>query len=82
MSLSSTAMSIPLRIILKEMQLSLDVQMALLERSGQLGDILNAVEYIEKFNLEPLKEFMLKYKLSANALEQLMTQNAQVMHNV
>jgi c-di-GMP-related signal transduction protein len=56
--------------------------MALLERSGQLGDILNAVEHIEKFNLEPLKEFMLKYKLSASALEQLMTQNAQVMHNV
>ena len=34
----------------------------------------------EKFDLEPLKEFMLKYK--ASAFEQLMIQKAQVMHNV
>ncbi len=76
MSLSSTVMSMPLRLILKEMNLSLDVQMALLERSGELGEMLTAVESIEKFKLKKLKKFMMKYGLDMHNIEYLMKQTS------
>ncbi len=76
MSLSSTVMLMPLRIILKEMNLSLDVQMALLERSGELGEMLVAVESIEKFKLKKLKKFMMKYGIKAHNIEYLMKQTS------
>ncbi|MDD5053420.1 MAG: HDOD domain-containing protein [Sulfuricurvum sp.] len=73
MSLSSTVMSMPLNLILKEINLSDDVNNALLEQTGVYGELLIAVEAIEKFDVEKIREFIAKYSIETTPFLRLMS---------
>lgn len=74
MSLSSTVFSVPLRLILKEMNLSEDVREALLESGGLLGEILKQVQAIEKYNIAKTLLFAKKFEISVASIQKLMTE--------
>lgn len=76
MSLSSAVMSMPLRLILKDMNLSDNVLGALLEHKGVLGELLEVVEAIERFNIEKLQTFIRSHHLSSSAVLQLISTTA------
>jgi len=73
MSLSSTVLSVPLRLILKEMSISEDVRQALLEKEGMLGEILSQVQAIEKYDIVSMMAFAKKFEISAISMQRLMT---------
>lgn len=76
MSLASAVMSMPLRLILKDMNLSENVLIALLEHKGLLGELLEVVEAIERFNVERIKEFIQTHSLSSAAVLALISSTA------
>lgn len=82
MSLASAVMSIPLRLILKDMNLSENVLAALLEHRGILGELLEVVEAIERFNVERIREFIQKHSLSSSAVLTLISITALSSHEV
>lgn len=73
MSLSSTVLAVPLRLILKEMSISEDVRQALLEKEGMLGEILSQVQAIERYDIVAMMAFAKKFEISAVAMQTLMT---------
>lgn len=76
MSLSSTVMSVPLRLILKELNLSVDVTDALLEKSGILGELLNIVKAIENFDTGSIRGFIKQHNLATVPFLKLMSDTA------
>lgn len=72
MSLSSAVMSLPLSLILKEMNLSVELMIALLNHEGMLGELLSLVEEIERFEVEKVHEFIEKYELNPQSVFSLM----------
>ncbi|MDP3291386.1 MAG: HDOD domain-containing protein [Sulfuricurvum sp.] len=76
MSLASAVMSMPLRLILKDMHLSEEVMIALLEHKGVLGELLETVEAIERFNIEKIQAFIHTHNLSSAAVLQLISTTA------
>lgn len=76
MSLSSAVMSMPLRLILKDMNLSEEVMIALLEHKGVLGELLETVEAIERFNIEKIQALIHTHNLSSSAVLQLISSTA------
>lgn len=76
MSLASAVMSAPLRLILKDMNLTDNVIAALLERKGLLGELLEIVEAIERFNVEKIRTFIQRYGLSPAPVLQLISTTA------
>lgn len=73
MSLSSTVLSVPLRLILKEMSISEDVKEALLDKEGMLGEMLVQVQAIEKYDIVAIMVFARKFEISAVSMKRLMT---------
>ncbi len=73
MSLSSTVLGVPLRLILKEMHISDDVREALLERKGLLGEMFEAVKAMEKVDLEKIWEYAQSNGISREQIQSLMT---------
>lgn len=76
MSLASAVMLTPLRLILKDMNLSENVTDALLEHKGLLGELLEIVEAIERFNVGEIRAFIDRYHLSSTAVLQLISSSA------
>lgn len=76
MSLSSALMSTPLRLILKDMNLSETITSALLSHEGILGELLGVVEAIEHFDIEKIRQFIERYRLSPPAVLALISQTA------
>lgn len=76
MSLASAVMSMPLRLILKDMNLSESVLAALLDHQGLLGELLDVVEAIERFNVEKIREFIQDHNLSSRAVLALISSTA------
>jgi c-di-GMP phosphodiesterase len=76
MSLSSAIMSMPLRLILKDMNLSENVLTALLEHRGLLGGLLETVEAVERFNVQKIREFIQNHNLSYGAVLELISNTA------
>lgn len=72
MSLSSAVMSLPLSLILKEMSLSVEVIIALLNHEGILGELLSLVEEIERFEVQKVQTFIEKYHLNPESIFLLM----------
>ena len=75
MSLSSTVFSVPLRMILKEMPISEDVENALLEHKGLLGELLYMIRAIEKFDTKIMSAFAKKYKIPAKNIQAVMIES-------
>jgi c-di-GMP phosphodiesterase len=75
-SLASAIMSTPLRLILKDMNLSEDVTKALLEHQGLLGELLETVEAIERFDVAKIRTFIYRYNLSSTPVYELITTTA------
>jgi c-di-GMP-related signal transduction protein len=69
-------MSVPLRLILKELNLSTDVTNALLERRGILGELLNITKAIENFETDIIRGFIKQYKLAVAPFLKLMSDTA------
>lgn len=76
MSLASAVMSTPLRLILKDMNLSEKVVSALLERGGILGELLEVIEAIERFDIAKVKTFIQTHHLSQSAVLSLISSTA------
>jgi EAL and modified HD-GYP domain-containing signal transduction protein len=74
MSLSSSVLGMPLRLILKEMHISDDVREALLEKKGMLGEVFEAVKAMERVELEQVKRFADAHAISYDRIKSLMTQ--------
>jgi EAL and modified HD-GYP domain-containing signal transduction protein len=72
MSLSSAVMSLPLSLILKEMNLSLALIEALIHHEGILGELLSLSEEIEKFEVQKVQKFIEKYDLNPQSVFSLM----------
>ena len=72
MSLSSAVMSLPLSLILKEMNLSTELIDALLNHEGVLGDLLLLTENIERFEVMKVQKFITKYHLNPDSMHTLM----------
>lgn len=72
MSLSSAVMSLPLSLILKEMTLSVEVIIALLNHEGILGELLSLVEEIERFEVQKVQTFIETYHLNPESIFSLM----------
>ena len=72
MSLSSAVMSLPLSLILKDMNLSEELIMALLNHEGILGELLSLVEEIERFEVQKVQVFIEKYHLNPESVFALM----------
>lgn len=77
MSLSSTVFSVPLRLILKEMSISEDVRLALLDKEGLLGRMLMQVQAIEKYDIVEMMAFAKEFEISVAAMQSLMTETIQ-----
>jgi EAL and modified HD-GYP domain-containing signal transduction protein len=77
MSLASTVFSMPLRMILRDMHISEDVEEALMRHQGLLGMLLLQVEAIEKFDKLAIIKFASDndialgeiYRMVANTME-------------
>ncbi|HQS65882.1 MAG TPA: HDOD domain-containing protein [Sulfuricurvum sp.] len=72
MSLSSAVMSLPLSLILKEMSLSVELIIALLNHEGILGELLSLVEEIERFEVQKVQQFIEKHHLNPESVFALM----------
>lgn len=72
MSLSSAVMSLPLTLILKEMNLASDLIEALLHHEGQLGELLVLAEEIERFEVQKVQAFIDKYQLNPQTVFSLL----------
>ncbi|MDP3265683.1 MAG: HDOD domain-containing protein [Sulfuricurvum sp.] len=72
MSLSSAVMSLPLSLILKDMSLSIELIMALLNHEGILGELLSLVGNIERFEVQKVQGFIEKYQLNPQSVFSLM----------
>ena len=75
MSLSSTVFSLPLRMILKEIPISEDVEKALLEHHGLLGELLHMIRAIEKFETKTMSAFAKKYKIPAKEIQKVIIES-------
>lgn len=72
MSLSSAVMSLPLSLILKDINISEELIMALLNHEGILGELLSLVEEIERFEVQKVQLFIEKYHLNPESVFALM----------
>ncbi len=72
MSLSSAVMSLPLSLILKEMNLSVELITALMDHEGFLGELLLLAEEIEKYEVQKVQAFIQKYRLNPQSVFSLM----------
>lgn len=72
MSLSSAVMSLPLTLILKEMNLSSELTVALINHEGILGELLLLAEEIEKYEVEKVQLFIEKYHLNPQSVFSIM----------
>ncbi len=72
MSLSSAVMSLPLSLILKEMNLSTELIDALLNHEGLLGELLLLTQDIEKLDVKKVQNFTKKYHLKPESVYTLM----------
>jgi EAL and modified HD-GYP domain-containing signal transduction protein len=72
MSLSSAVMSLPLALILKEMNLSSELIEALMNHEGIFGELLLLAEEIEKFEVQKVQAFIEKYHLNPQSVFSIM----------
>lgn len=72
MSLSSAVMSLPLTLILKEMNLSAELTLALTDYEGILGELLQLAEDIEKFEVHKVKKYIQKHHLNSHTVFSIM----------
>ena len=72
MSLSSAVMSLPLTLILKEMNLSSELILALTNHEGILGELLLLAEEIERYEVEKVQLFIEKYHLNPQSVFSIM----------
>ncbi len=72
MSLAGSVFNMPMRTILNDMHVSDEVKAALLEREGVLGELLNLVKSIEKFDVPAINAFAQKYDISSKAIHRMM----------
>ena len=71
LSLIETLFSRKLEDILYEMNISRGVELALIKKEGLLGEILELIIDIEKFNTEAIYKFEKRYKLEKLSIEHL-----------
>jgi len=71
LSLIDTVFKVPLSKILDQMNISEDVEKALLYQKGILGEIYQLVHYIETFNTEEIHFFEKKFNLPAGSIEKI-----------
>ena len=69
LSLMDTVFGVELEEILQHLNISEEVELALLYKEGRLGEIYQLVEDIEEFNTEAIHEFERKYHLEMEAIE-------------
>ena len=69
LSLIETIFSRKIEDILVEMNISYDVEIALLNKEGLLGEILELIISIEKFDTEKIHNFEKRYKLERQSIE-------------
>ena len=71
LSLIDTIFKTPLSKILQEMNISDEVEKALLYKKGVLGEIYQLVKYIEEFNTEEIHSFEKKFNLPMESIERI-----------
>jgi c-di-GMP-related signal transduction protein len=65
-------MSLPLALILKEMNLSSELIEALMNHEGIFGELLLLAEEIEKFEVQKVQAFIEKYHLNPQSVFSIM----------
>ena len=76
-SLMDTLLHMPLADILKEFQVDEQVEEALFEKKGRLGELYSTVLAIEHFETEKIDAFIEKYQLDKAEFEKMMLENIQ-----
>jgi len=77
LSLIDTLFSMPLEKILKHIHISEEVETALVQRNGLLGEILTLITEIEKFDTHAAIEFENQHKLKNGVLNEMIIKSMQ-----
>ena len=75
LSLIEVVFSVELKHILEEMNVSEEVEKALLHDEGILGDIYILIRDLESFNTENIESFKARYKLADDIIENILIQS-------
>ena len=75
LSLIDTVFCIELKQILKDIQISQNVEDALLKNEGTLGEIYTLVQAIEDFDIEHIMNFQKKYTLGNEIIENIILES-------
>ena len=81
MSLASTVFAMPLRMILRDMHISEDIEEALMKRKGLLGALLLQVEAIEKFDKLAIIKFASDHDIPLGAIYRMVASTMEYVHS-
>ena len=75
LSLIEVVFGVELEKILEDINISTDVELALLKEEGFLGEVYKLIKNIESFDVVLIEKFEKKYKLETGTLQQIMMQS-------
>lgn len=75
LSLSSAVMSVPLTIILRDINVSEEIKSALLDRTGMLGELLDFVKAIEKYDVKTMHNYFTHFNLTPSRVFEIMAKS-------
>ena len=81
LSLIDTVFGVEMKVLLEDMHISQEVEEALLEDKGLLGEIFVLVRDIEAFNTSEINAFELKYNLNKDVIENIAIRSMEDINN-